>query len=106
MPERATVKNADDREQVAEGRARIEYAEHRFLDDLRFVLMDVRGRRVFWQFLAFCGVFETPFGYDDRTTSRNIGRGDAGRWLIAQIGQARPTAIAEMMQEAHKETER
>jgi hypothetical protein len=105
MTERATVKNADDREQVTAGRERIQRKEEILTLNIRRSLDVPAARDVLWAILTECGVFATPFNPDDRLTHANIGRGDIGRWLVGEIAKAKPTALAEMMLAAQRDEE-
>lgn len=102
---RAAVRNAADPEQVKEATRKEKDGLKTERDDVRSILETPYGKRFVWRLLAHCGLFESPFGIDERTTNLNIGRGDVGRFVLDQINDARPEALLEMMQDAkRKET--
>lgn len=63
-------------------------------------LMDLpEGRKWLWDFLAACGLYETPFSESELRMAYNAGRGDVGRRLLADIVQFSPDMYVEMIKE-------
>lgn len=66
-------------------------------------LMDIgEGRKWLWDFLAGCGMYETPFSESDLRMAYNAGRGDVGRRLLADIVQFAPDQYVLMIKENQK----
>ena len=70
------------------------------LDDLRWVLSNVKGRRLVWKILSNCGAFKASYVPKDSTqTAFNEGRRDIGLRLLLDVGQADPKAYSTMENE-------
>lgn len=99
MNERAMVGNAADREQIrrADRKARTRREQER--RDLAGVLKTEPGRRVMWRFLRHCRVLQSIWEPSAKI-HYNAGMQDVGHWLMAEIEQAEPEALATMRMEA------
>lgn len=102
MSIKALVGNAADPEQVkeAEGKERFEVKEQ--VKDLRFLLSTPQGKRFIWRALEQCSVFKGGFAAPDQLMFRE-GERNIGTWLLAQITEANPHALIEMMKEREKD---
>lgn len=101
---RALVGNAADEAQVADAKRRETIARTRELEDLRAILDTPAGRRFAWRLLEHCRAFASVRGATDAHTNYNAGRQDVGHFVLAEITEARPAALLQMMQDASKET--
>ncbi len=102
----ALVGNAADSKQVRNAGRKERDRRGQELSDLSAVLATPAGRRVLWRLLGECRVFETPTHTRGDMTHQNIGRGDVGRFLIAEINEASDDAWLTMQQEARAVTKR
>jgi hypothetical protein len=98
--QRALVGNAADPKQVKNAGQREKALRRQELAELRWVLSDRRGRRFLWKHLSTCGIYTTPYHPSGSTVYHNVGRGDVGRELLAQILEADQAAYLLMQQEA------
>lgn len=70
------------------------------LDDIRWVLSNVKGRRVIWSILSMCRIFRESYVVKDANhTAFNEGRRDVGLRLLADIQTANPKAYSQMEDE-------
>lgn len=70
------------------------------LDDMRWVLSNIKGRRVIWRFLALCRVFrESYVPKDANHTAFQEGKRDIGLRLLHEIQSANPKAYSQMEDE-------
>jgi hypothetical protein len=102
----AVVTNAADTKQVRHGRRVERDKRAKEVDDLRHVLSDPIGRRVFWRLITYCGVFETPYHPNNSAQSHSIGRGDVGRFVIGEIVDTDQELYFQMQREAHANDKR
>jgi hypothetical protein len=68
----------------------------RELDDLRAVITTPEGRRVMWRLLSRCGTFASIWEPSAKI-HYNSGQQDVGHYLMAEIVEAEPSALLEMM---------
>ena len=99
----ALVGNAADPEQVEKAGHKVSRARNRELDDLRVLLDLPQGRRTIWRLLEHCRAFNSVMGANDSLTNYNAGQQDVGHFLFAEINQAKPDALVQMMLEARKD---
>lgn len=100
---KALVGNAGDEQQVASAVGKERRIRTRELNDVRAVLATEEGRRFLWRLMGQCKVFESVKAGDDAMTNYNVGRQDIGHFVMAEVAEARPNALIEMMIEAQKE---
>lgn len=96
------ARNAADETQVKEAAAKEKRGRERDLEDLRFLLSTIQGRRFVWRQLSECGVFKSSFT-GNSTTFFNEGRRDVGLKLMADVMESKPEAYLQMAQEAKRE---
>ncbi len=70
----------------------------RQLEDLRFVLKNVEGRRVFWRLMAHCRVLESIWDGSAKI-HYNSGRQDVGHFVMSEVVEANEDAYLLMMKE-------
>lgn len=101
MSDRALVRNASDREQVAKAGTKERLQQEQELEDLRKLLSMPEGRRFLWNLLGFCRVYESIFEANSKI-AYNSGQQDVGHFIQGLIIKARPEALLQMMQEAQE----
>jgi len=57
------------------------------------------GRQWVYDFLAYCGVFQTPFSTDPGLMAFNVGKGDAGRKLLSDVVRVDAQGYLKMLEE-------
>ncbi len=92
------VKNAADEPQVKKAGDKMKLKEKIELDDLRFVLKNIEGRRVMWRLLEQCKVFETIWENSARI-HYNAGKQDIGHYIMSEVVRANEDAFLLMMKE-------
>lgn len=75
------------------------------LKDVIFILSSSEGRRFFWRYLTFCGVFRTTFTGNNQTFFKE-GERNIGLSLFADMNEAVPEAYAVMQREFAEEQQR
>ncbi len=94
--------NASDASQVNAAKAKTKALEGRRIASLKNVLATDAGKELLWWWLEQAGIYETPWSMDDGLRCKNIGRGDFGRFMLAQILSADMEAYFEMQRNAKK----
>lgn len=94
------VKNAADPKQVKNAGRKERDRRGRELADLRQVLTTIEGRRTLWRIMAWTNYLENPTHARGDMTHQNIGRADAGRFILSEIMESNDDAFFLMMQEA------
>lgn len=100
MADQVNQRNAANQREVkqaAKTQRQIETQQHA---ELRELLKDEKFRRFMWRVLGFCGI--EKHGFDEvnpHKTSFNMGMRNVGLFVQAQIVEARPEALLQMMQE-------
>ena len=56
-----------------------------WLSDLAWMLNDARGRRIVWEILSQCGIFQGSFTTNGSATFFQEGRRHIGLWLMGQM---------------------
>lgn len=97
--DRPYVKNADDKKQVKEAREKVKNKRLTEIDDLKFVLSSIQGRRVFWKYLGVCGIFSISFNGDPNRMIFHEGERNVGLRLVKDINEADKEAYPKMMVE-------
>lgn len=98
------VRNAADPKQVRNATRKEKDLRTRELDDMRAVLRTVEGRRFIWRLMGWSGFLQNPSHQRGDMTHQNIGRGDAGRFLLSEILEADENAYMAMQSEARRES--
>ena len=92
-----------------------EFDEHRAADGagadamangLRWMMADVRGRRVLWWLFEFSGLYRQSFGPDPCATAFAEGRRSVGLALLDEVHGAVPDGYARLLQEEHRAAHR
>ena len=105
MTTRALVGNSTDKKQIAKGK-RTEHANReRELHDLGTVLSIPQGQRVLWRLLERCGVYKTSISTDPYATYYNEGERNIGLFLMSEINEVDPQALADMTRMAKSDRE-
>lgn len=68
-------------------------------EDFKWLMNDMRGRRLVWRQLASAGVFNSSFNPDAMQMAFNEGRRNSGLELLAQIHALCPDHYTTMMKE-------
>lgn len=69
----------------------------RDLDDLRWVLSNIKGMRFVWRIWGMCGTFRASYVQKDSThTAFNEGQRDIGLRLLLDVNQANPKAFSQI----------
>lgn len=95
---RVAVRNAADENQVRNAAEKESLRREQELADLREILGTPAGKRVIWRFLAHCGTFESIWEPSAKIHYLS-GKQDVGHFLMAEIVEAMPEALLEMMKE-------
>jgi hypothetical protein len=101
----AFVENADDPQQVKEGKQREKRLRERNNNDMAWVLHDQRGRRVLYRLIKFCRPTQSALGPNDSITNFNVGMQNVGNFIVDEILKVHPESYITMLQEANKEAE-
>jgi hypothetical protein len=96
------VQNAADEQQVKEAKKKEKFTRESELADLKTVLETAAGQRLLWRVLEKCGTFESTYSDIPHRMAYHAGRQDVGHFVLAEITQARGTALMEMMQRAQE----
>lgn len=91
--------NAANKGQIKQARRKERSLRERELDDVKAVLSTKEGRRVWWKFLDFCGVFRSSFT-GNNSTFYNEGQRNVGLKMLGDMNEAMPDAYALMLKEA------
>lgn len=97
--EQVLVKNGSDEEQVKKAEKKEAFKSHQNIDDMRFILSTVQGRRVLKKYLETCGVFRTSFSENVNQTLFLEGQRNVGLMLLNDINSADPMAYVKMINE-------
>ena len=89
-------RNAADPEQVRKGAEKEESVRERELNDLIIILSSEEGKRLVWRLLAHCGTFGSIWS-PNAQIHYNSGKQDVGHFLMAEIVEAKPEALIDMM---------
>lgn len=81
----AEVRNAASRREIEQAKARQKRRQARMKEAFRKVLETKEGRLVLWEIISSAGVYETPWDGHAMTMAKNVGRGDFGRELLADL---------------------
>ena len=93
-------RNAADEEQLKEQKDQEKIRSRRERLNWKWLLDSETGRRIAWDLLSECGIFETSFTGHSNTTFFNEGRRQIGLSVVKKIKEARPAALTEMMEQS------
>lgn len=93
------VKNAADPEQVREASGKANRGRDRELNDVRYLLSTMEGKRFIWRYLGICRLFETSFRMSAEMAYFE-GIRSVGLKMMSDITEANPQAFIDMMKEA------
>lgn len=102
MSKRTKAADPDDPqelEKLQEDEARRQHEE-----DLKWLLADPRGRRLYWNLMSDCGVFRSSFT-GNSATFFNEGRRDVGLKLLADLTDICPQMYVVMVQEQQEDSD-
>jgi len=106
MTDKPMVANAADPQQVKHAGRKEKDRRERELDDLRAVMALPEGRRLLWRLMGWSGYLQNPTHQRGDMTHQNIGRADAGRFILAEIMDADESKFLVMQQEAWQASRR
>jgi len=104
LKDKALVKNAANEEQVKSAEGKQKRKRDYELDDIKYILASPQGRRFFWKYLDFCGVFRTSFTGNSQTFYLE-GQRNVGLKMLADLNDADPMAYIKIMNESKGETD-
>jgi hypothetical protein len=96
--------NAADEAAIKERELNARFSRKQELADLRELLSLPAGRRLFWRYLTYTGVYQLSFTGSSETFFRE-GRRDVGLKMLADITEADPDGFILLMQENRKGVE-
>ena len=96
--------NATNKKQLKRAQARENFEYKTKFKDYIEILDTAPGRRILWDLMDEAGIYQTSFT-GNNTTFLNEGRRQIGLIIMANITQAKPEAILQMMLEAKKREE-
>lgn len=94
------VKNAADEDQVRADKKNGKYARDKELNDLRFLMSNIQGRRFLWRLLGRFRVYGSCLNPSGSMVYYNIGQQDAGHFIQSEIVEADQDKYFEMLKEA------
>jgi hypothetical protein len=105
MGERAVTGNAASAPQVRAADKQEKRRINHEVEEFRLLLENPGFRRYLWRLMGHCKVFETVFDGHGSKMAYNAGMQDVGHFILAEIQDARPTALIQMMEEAKQREE-
>jgi len=98
--------NKINRDEEQQARINMEKVEREIiLNDMRYVLSSVQGRRLIWRILDMAGVYRSSFT-GNSTTFFNEGARNIGLRVLSDVMDAKPEAFLLMQNEDKKRKER
>lgn len=97
-------RNIADEKSVKERDLDLKFQRKQEMADLRELLSTPAGRRFFWRYLTYTGVYQISFTGSSETFFRE-GRRDVGLKMLADITEADPDGFILLMQENRKGVE-
>lgn len=91
-----SVRDTGDKQQQERVAKKQENKRQQLQEDYHALLNSPNGRRVLWDIIAYCKVFETIWDPSAKIHF-NSGRQDVGHFVMAQIMKAKPDALTTMM---------
>lgn len=99
-----TKRNSADEKAIKERDLDLKFQRRQEMADLRELLSTPAGRRFFWRYLTYTGVYQISFTGSSETFFRE-GRRDVGLKMLADITEADPDGFILLMQENRKGVE-
>lgn len=99
---RQAVRNAADPEQVKKAGEKDVSRREQELNDIEFILSTAQGKRFLWRLMGHCSTFESIWEPSAKIHYLS-GKQDVGHFLMAEIVEARPDALIEMMKESSRQ---
>lgn len=109
MVEKALVMNAGDPNQVNSCKVKLDSKRRKEINDLIYVLSDIKGRRFLWRLMTVCKCFSSVFtGFENSRELRdyNAGQQDLGHFIMDEICSADQEYLFNMMKENKEEKEK
>lgn len=91
--------NAANPKEVKEAELKEKRGRARELEDVRFLLSTIQGRRFFWRYLGLCGLFRTSWEPSAKIHF-NEGLRSASLMMLSDITEANEDAFLAMMKES------
>jgi hypothetical protein len=91
--------NAADEDQVGRAKGREKRLREREMNDIRYLLQSIQGRRFLWRLMGHCKVFESIWESSAKI-HHNAGMQDIGHFVMAEIVAANEDAFLQMMKES------
>lgn len=91
--------NAADESKVKEQANKLRRGRELEINDMKFLLSTIEGRRTFWRLLSHCKSFGSVFNLTNEIFY-NSGKQDVGHYIMAEITEANEDAFFQMMKEA------
>lgn len=95
--------NAANPKEVKDAELKEKRGRARELEDVRFLLSTLQGRRFLWKYLGVCKIFETSWEPSAKI-HYNEGLRAAGLMMLADITESDPDAFIQMMKEHRKDS--
>jgi hypothetical protein len=96
------MRNASDPEKVKESKEKSQRRRDREIDDMKFILNTVQGRRILHKYLSQSGVWQSSFTGNSETFFRE-GERNMGLKMLADINDADPEFLMIMTKEAKQD---
>lgn len=94
--------SAADPKQVTDAKKRERRLSSERVEDVRWVLSTVQGRRFFWRVLELCGVYSSDESMSTNSEFFQKGKRIIGLTLLRELNEARPEAYLEMVSESRR----
>lgn len=94
-------RNVADEGQVQEHAQTAKLRRETEINDVRFLLDSLEGRRFLWRLLSECGVYKQSFTGNSETFFLE-GQRKIGLWALADIMEAEPESYLRMIKEHRK----
>ena len=98
MTQKPLVENASSESQLKKAEEKLKFQQKLEIDDLRFVLKTIEGRRVMWRLLIQCRVLESIWE-NSAKIHYNSGKQDVGHFIMSEVVRANEDAFLLMMKE-------
>lgn len=94
--------NIADEKQVKKAERQEKEIRKRELNDIRTVLSNASGRRLFWRLLTHCNTFASVHHSESSTMSYLAGKQDLGHFIMSEIVQADENLLLKLMKDNYK----
>lgn len=95
---KSLVDNMADEEQVRNAEEKEERRKKSIEDDIKDVINTPQGRRVFWHYISFCGVFRAMY-QEHGLMSFAAGQRNIGLKMLDDLAKSDPKAFVQMWAE-------